>query len=416
MTDAENGIHSGHSQATFDKGNVATIKSGEFCELFLAQFYGAPSLGKNLTNEFFECGVCLSQDFRLGILRRFIRILWYEFFLFFRLTLWCGGDVVRGVIHYLIKMIFGVGLLGGLVGVALGEEENEVVYSIVGDIADGRANLAGDQVEVPNFEVIQEWSRRAQTTESPPMLGLPAVQGERRVTVRKVRVPKLPGGAVDDELDKKVSLSDAELEAARKEWEELVAAKAEWAEAYEGTKLIFVSATVYRLADGARTRLRIYPDADASKELVAWSNVDFNHFGGFSIFQINWPDGRRADRGTLLGLGSVEVRGGNRWLSPEGFSLKDIPELADVEVAGPAFVVDEAVTGEPNEMALARLQELHELYRAEGERMKAAYEKRVVADRARRAFLRKHPPKPKDLVLHYWRPQRSETSEKGGAE
>ena len=46
---------------------------------------------------------------------------------------------------------------------------------------------------------------------------------------------------------------------------------------------------------------------------------------------------------------------------------------------------------------------LHELYKVEGPRMKAAYEAREKARIEREAYLRANPPQPQDITIHIWK-------------
>jgi len=68
--------------------------------------------------------------------------------------------------------------------------------------------------------------------------------------------------------------------------------------------------------------------------------------------------------------------------------------------SGPAFVITEGDTTDKEAMDL--VQGLHDLYRAEGVRMAAAYHARVKADADRRAYLLANPPKPENVTVRFW--------------
>jgi hypothetical protein len=175
----------------------------------------------------------------------------------------------------------------------------------------------------------------------------------------------------------------------------------EFSETHKGSELVFISATVY---DHSRTLLRIYLSGGDGWEVTAWSNIDFNHFSGFSSYRTTSPGGETSDVALLMGLGNVDTERMSE-LS-DGSELLDNPQpprLRDV-TEGPAYVV---VDGNDSEgAALETLKQMHLLYEKEGTRMWEAHLSRVAEERKMREYYLANPPKPKDVVLNYWRGKR----------
>jgi hypothetical protein len=59
--------------------------------------------------------------------------------------------------------------------------------------------------------------------------------------------------------------------------------------------------------------------------------------------------------------------------------------------------------GDPADAAaLAPITALHEFYKTDSARIIADYEARLQANRDREAYIRAHPPAPKDVTIHFW--------------
>ena len=168
---------------------------------------------------------------------------------------------------------------------------------------------------------------------------------------------------------------------------------------------VFVSATVY---DHQRTLLRWHPNGRPEAEMTAWSNIDFNHLCGISEYMYN---GRRfslmmgiGDESTApLGIGNentAEMAGA----AQENGSEYHPPVFPTLPTTGPDFVVTEGDTGDAQAMEI--ITGLHKLYKVEGARLKVAYEAREQARIEREAYLRKHPPQPKDVTTWVSEPKR----------
>lgn len=271
--------------------------------------------------------------------------------------------------------------------------------SIPGTIGDGGTSPAPPKPEDPEFNVLSSTVHAEYVEQTPPMPGLPPVSGTRTITIQRVEQPDFakPSEPLPD-LEPDDPAVEAELERLR--------------ENFRGIELIFLSATVY---DKSRTFLRIYPDGVGDKQVTAWSNLPFHHFGGFSTFRVTKPDGGYRDYGLLLGLGHIDTESRREFAERRGapYTEPTIPELPDLEASGPAYLIAENAddeTGDPG--ALASLERLHVLYAEEGDRMAAAYAAREEARETRKAELLANPPEPEDVIIRFWK-RSPETSGSG---
>jgi hypothetical protein len=185
----------------------------------------------------------------------------------------------------------------------------------------------------------------------------------------------------------------------------VVARIKELAAKHRNTRLLFLSASVY---DRKSTLLTIYPDGKLADSITAWSNLDFNHFGGFSTYRVkDAVDGSLHDFGLLMGIGNMDTHRRAELAATKGLDYKgpDIPKLPDISDIGPSFIV---VSGDPESPAMDTLEQIHDLYRVEGVRMEQAYRAREMARAERKAYLLANPPKPQDVTIQFWK--RQETS------
>lgn len=265
---------------------------------------------------------------------------------------------------------------------------NDPSDSAISDpISDGSVSPPAAKPTLPDFKVKHTLTTTMNVKEAPEMPGLPPVEGPIKVTVQLVEdphfpdpPPPLPPLPVDDPAVK--------------------ARMDELGKTYRDTELVFLSATVY---DHSRTLIRWYPGGGKTKEMAAWSNLDFNHFSGFATYQVKQTDGTVRQYGLMMGIGNQET-GSNRQRLDTGV-FPEIPALPNKETAGPAYIVTEGDTS--NLGAMEIIQGLHDLYRVEGARMAAAYESRTKAEAARRAYLLVHPSMPEDVTIQFWRPDKS---------
>jgi hypothetical protein len=257
-------------------------------------------------------------------------------------------------------------------------------------ITDGTPSAPIPKPEPLDLKILSSRTTRMNVTEAPEMHDLPPITGTINVTVQVVEDPNLPD-------------PPPPLPTLPPDDPAVLARLAELREKYRGTELVFLSATVY---DHNRTFLRIYPNGKVGDEVTAWSNLDFNHFSGFSTYRVkDAEDGTLYDCGLLMGIGGIDTR---RWremaeargIEYKGPKIPEIPEMPDFAEGGPAFVV---VDGDAESPAMDTLEQIHDLYRKEGARMEEAYHAREKARAERKAYLLANPPKPKDVTIQFWK-------------
>ena len=260
---------------------------------------------------------------------------------------------------------------------------------IVGPISDGRPSEALVAPVLPDFRVKNSILRRMRVVEAPEMDGLPPVQGWIKTTVQRVDDPKLP----DPPAPVIQPIPDDFVVSAR---------LAQRRELVQTSDVVFISATVY---DHARTLLRYSPSGAGRREISAWSNLDFNCFSGFSTYQVKGADGKARGHGLVMAISNIDAKARATFLAKHHLTYQapEIPTLPDLAGGGPTFIVTQDDTRET--AAVAAIQELHDLYRVEGERMQLAYQARIKAEEERRTYLLANPPTPDDITIRYWKRQ-----------
>ena len=194
---------------------------------------------------------------------------------------------------------------------------------------------------------------------------------DHKVIMHRVADPGLPDPPASPPPMNKQAM--AALRASPK-WQAMIAKRGK-------ATVIQLSATV---VDHEATFLRWRYEGE---EYQAWSNIDFNHFGGFGEFT---KSGRRYL--LFMELGNV-----NSEPVPMPGWPGEPPELA---ADGPAYILVKGDSSKP--AAVEPIGALHDLYLAAGERLAAAYEGREHARAGREAFLKAHPPVPSDTVVYFW--------------
>lgn len=260
-------------------------------------------------------------------------------------------------------------------------------------ITDGTPSKPVEKPAPIDFEVINSRTEKVDVVRTPEMHDLPPITGRINVTVQMVQDPELPEPpeplpALD--LDDPVVIAKME----------------ELREKYRGTSLVFISATVY---DHSRTFLRIFPNGGIEDEVTAWSNLDLNHFSGFSTFRVkDAVDGTLYDYGMLMGLGNQDTVTLSKldFASDFKYEAPEIPKLPDLTEGEPSFVVME---GKAESSAMATLEQIHDLYRKEGKQMEAAFHAREKARAERKAYLLANPPKPDDVTISFWKKSKRPT-------
>ncbi len=158
---------------------------------------------------------------------------------------------------------------------------------------------------------------------------------------------------------------------------------------------LFIGATVYQTKDGAaRTYVTLWPQGQG-EPIGFWSSADFALLSGFVSFI--GSDGKI--RSIMMAWGVQEVPSFNVLTEP----IKNrncIPKLPDLGEGKATFSI---TSGKATVEILAAIQSLHDLYNNEHDRLQAAYLGREKARIAQEAELKAHPPKPKDIVLSFWR-------------
>ena len=291
---------------------------------------------------------------------------------------------MKPVARSVLGPLLALALLGPIV-VAQEEEAAAVQISgdanLLGEVADGTPPPPGPPPELPDFRIEDTTVRR-----------LP----DRKVTIHRVEDPDLPPLPPPPE-----PMTEEELQAWRSSPEyQAFVAKAQ--EHYRKTRWAFVSATVY---DHEKTHLQWWIPGDRERNLApkcfeAWSNIDFLHLCGFGSFEYEGTEYM-----LLMLVCGMDTGKWRQVLAERGRELH-LPASPGLPVGQPAYVVTK---GDPADAdGLALMDGLHALYAKEKDRLIAAYESREQARIEREAYLKANPPKPKDLILHYWRGKRTQ--------
>ena len=281
-----------------------------------------------------------------------------------------------------ISLIF----LGGLLSSRSEEITQQWEVEIPVPLSDGTPFLPAPKLRPIDFEILTSRTKRMSVIEASEMPDLPSIKGVISVTVQMVADPGLP----DPPLPLHALLPNdlgviASMEELRKN--------------SRGTEFVFLSATVY---DHSRTFLRIYPNGNIEDEISTWSNIDFNHFSGFSTFRVKGSDGTFRDLSLLMGISNSDSHRIRKRLAKNGHDYHEpqIPRLPDLAISGPSFVVAE---GHVDSEAMDTLSQVHDLYRNEGVRMEKAFHAREKASTARHAYLLANPPSPDDIMIRFWK-------------
>jgi hypothetical protein len=171
--------------------------------------------------------------------------------------------------------------------------------------------------------------------------------------------------------------------------------------------LLFLGATVFRLKESApRTLVRFWPEG--GREVITfWSSADFALIaGGINSFVDSAGDSHHL----MIGWGNVDIDRMSELQTAKGREyLADMPEFAE----GKATF--RFVGKQPSAEDLVPIHALHDLYNNELARLKTAYEGREAARIKHEAYLKAHPPQPKDITLNYWRVEQAASKGKGEA-
>ena len=152
-----------------------------------------------------------------------------------------------------------------------------------------------------------------------------------------------------------------------------------------------LGATVFRSTGQApRTLVTCWPDHQG-EPVTFWSSADFALLSNVSTFAA--ANGKVHDLFMLWSNADISETAAS---DPE-YTAPKIP-------AFPAGKAAFTIVGTPPDAAtLLPIQSLHDIYNSEYERLNAAWQGRERARLQHEADLQANPPRPKDIVLNYWR-------------
>jgi hypothetical protein len=230
----------------------------------------------------------------------------------------------------------------------------------------------------PPYEVIESRTERVLREEPAPLPDMSPVQKEIGITVEQVVNPGLP----DPAPAPAASAPDPEKLAA---FRAMMAARPR-------PVFIMLSATVY---DHECTLLRWHPNGRPDLEMNAWSNIDFELLAGRTRFSHNGTEYH-----LFLGLGREDSAARRRLAERLGrpYTPPVLPDLPPDET--PGYVVTQGDATDA--AATAPITALHEFFAANTALLQAEYEARLLARSEREAYLRAHPPEPKDITVRFW--------------
>ena len=222
-------------------------------------------------------------------------------------------------------------------------------------------------------------------------------QGGRTITIRKIKPIALPPPP-----EPVMPQASAELDA------EFTAKLAEYRANHPRSELLFLGATVFRSKDSPpRTLVRWWP-MGKGEEITFWSSADFALIaGGIQSFVDTAGD----THSLFMGWGNVDIDRMTDLLASKGreYDAPDMPEFAKGKAT---FKITK---GQPAAEDLVAIESLHDLYNTEYARLLTAYQGRERAPIEREAYLKAHPPQPKDITLNYWRTVKPASKGKGEA-
>ncbi len=232
--------------------------------------------------------------------------------------------------------------------------------TIVGPLADGTPPQPAPEVVLPEVEIRETLEHQL---------------GDRKITINRIKDPGLPDPRPAP--PKTTELTPEQIEAFRNSPE-----VQQWLEEAAKTTHMFISATVI---DQRATLIRWWHEGS---EYLAWSNANWLYLTGFT-------DCQKGDRhfSSLLiasNMNSTQLPEDSPYRIPE-----DLPA-----VPGTYRVIKGDLS---NTAAFEGITAFHELYQSDFARLKAAYDLREQRRIERQAELLANPPKPKDIVVHYWK-------------
>jgi hypothetical protein len=217
-------------------------------------------------------------------------------------------------------------------------------------------------------------------------------QGGRQITVRKITPIPLPP---PPQVAPPLAITDPAIQ------ERIAQAREE----HPTDEFLCVGASVFLPKDSPPLSLvHIWPQG-RGEPIVFWSSADFALISGIGNFI--GTDGETRSLFLMWGVSEIETRTAiQNELGPES------PQIPDFSAEKATFHI---TSGNPTKQTLASIQSLHDLYNNEHDRLQKAYQGRERARLQHEAELKANPPKPKDIVLNYWRIETPVAPEKGTA-
>ena len=181
---------------------------------------------------------------------------------------------------------------------------------------------------------------------------------------------------------------------------------AEYRAAHPTHELLFLGATVFRSQDSPpRTLVHWWPQG-GSETITFWSSADFALIaGGINSF----VDTAGNTHSMLMGWGHVDIARMTELRAAKGQEY-DAPVMPNFLPGNADFQI---VGNQPAAEELAIIQSLHDIYNNDHARLLTAYAGREKARIAHEAYLKAHPPQPKDITLNYWRTEKPVANGKG---
>ena len=256
-----------------------------------------------------------------------------------------------------------------------------VLAHIIGDIPDGTP--PPPQPQKPPFIVLAGDILESKTH----------YQGGRKITVQRITPIDLPTPA----------LPEAEIISAAPVAEESIETAAD--ETLDAG-FLHIGASVYVPEDGPpRSFVTVWPQGQG-EAVSFWSSADFALLSGFGSF----IDSDRKSRSLMMSWDVHEISSFHELTAApdEQDGLPPVPTLTD------STATYAITSGIATAETLANIDSLHDLYNNEHARLLAAYQGREQARLAQEAELKTNPPKPKDLILHFWNGEVPAASNQGG--
>ncbi len=218
-------------------------------------------------------------------------------------------------------------------------------------------------------------------------------QGGRKITIQKISPIALPPPLVAEPPSDPASPAHlARIAALRAR--------------FPRNEIISLGATVYRSQDSPpRTLVRVWP-AHAEKAVTFWSSADFALLSGCSSFV--GSDG--ATRSLMMMWSTVDIDRMRNLMARKGRQYIP-PAIPDLPLGKATFAI---ASGNPTTENLAAIQSLHDVYHNEHARLLTAHQGREQSRLAQAAELKANPPKPKDIVVNYWKIGGTSLLEGGG--